>query len=84
MTIRSTKIDCSDSVNEYINKEDWRIKANANTGYSAAGLVNNLAGKVIANFWFDGVYSKDEGDAHRNGDYHIHDSDSLTPYCCRT
>lgn len=82
MTIRSTKIDCSDSVNEYINKEDWRIKANANTGYSAAGLVNNLAGKVIANFWFDDVYSKEEGDAHRNGDYHIHDSDCLTPYCC--
>ena len=79
---RSTKMDCVASVEEYINKSDWRINANANTGYSAAGLVNNLAGKAIANFWLDKVYTKKEGDAHRNGDYHIHDLDILGAYCC--
>ena len=78
---RSTKMDCVGSVEEYINKSDWRISANSNTGYSAAGLVNNLAGKAIANFWLDKVYTKKEGDAHRNGDYHIHDLDCLQPYC---
>lgn len=78
---RSTKVDASTAVEEYINKEDWRISANANTGYSHAGLVNNLAGKMIANFWLDNVYTKKEGDAHRNGDYHIHDLDILAPYC---
>lgn len=46
------------------------------------GLVNNLAGKLIANFWLDSVYTKKEGDAHRNGDYHIHDLDCLAAYCC--
>lgn len=79
---RATKVDVSEAVNEYINKEDWRINANANTNYSHASLINNLAGKVIANYWLDEVYSKEEGDAHRNGDYHIHDLDSLAPYCC--
>ena len=79
---RATKMDCVASVEEYINKSDWRINANANTGYSAAGLVNNLAGKAIANFWLDKVYTKKEGDAHRNGDYHIHDLDILGAYCC--
>lgn len=79
---RSTKMDCVGSVEEYINKSDWRINANANTGYSAAGLVNNLAGKAIANYWLDKVYTKKEGDAHRNGDYHIHDLDILGAYCC--
>ena len=79
---RSTKMDCVASVQEYINKSDWRISANSNTGYSAAGLVNNLAGKAIANFWLDKVYTKKEGDAHRNGDYHIHDLDILGSYCC--
>ena len=79
---RATKMDCTASVEEYINKSDWRINANANTGYSSAGLVNNLAGKAIANYWLDKVYSKKEGDAHRNGDYHIHDLDCLQPYCC--
>lgn len=78
---RATKVDVSEAVNEYINKEDWRINANANTNYSHASLINNLAGKVIANYWLDEVYSKEEGDAHRNGDYHIHDLDSLAPYC---
>lgn len=79
---RSTKIDCNNAVEEYIKQEDWRIKANANTGYSSAGLVNNLAGKVIANYWLDKVYNKKESDAHRSGDYHIHDLDILGAYCC--
>lgn len=82
MSKRSTKIDATAAVEEYINKEDWRINANANTSYSHASLINNLAGKAIANYWLDAVYSKEEGEAHRNGDYHIHDLDCLSPYCC--
>lgn len=78
---RSTKIDCTKTVEEYINKHDWRINANSNTGYSNAGLVNNIAGKVVANYWLDEVYTKEAGDAHRNGDIHIHDLDCLSPYC---
>ncbi len=77
----TTYIDSTQSVEEYIGGFDWRINANANTGYSNAGLINNLAGKVIANYWLDKVYSKEEGYAHRNGDYHIHDLDCLTGYC---
>jgi ribonucleoside-triphosphate reductase len=76
-----TRINCSHAVEEYLSKADWRINANANVGYSHAGLVNNLAGKVIANFWLDEVYTQEEGRAHREGDYHIHDLDSLAGYC---
>ena len=76
-----TNVDCSEAVSEYISKEDWRINANANTGYSNAGLINNVAGKIIANFWLDEVYSAEEGRAHREGDLHIHDLDCLTGYC---
>ena len=77
----TTYINAVQTVEEYINGTDWRIKANSNTGYSNAGLVNNSAGKVIANYWLDKIYSKEEGYAHRNGDYHIHDLDCLTGYC---
>ena len=63
---KSTKIDCSQCVNEYIHRNDWRVRANANSSFSAASLVNSLAGKVIANWWLDEVYSKEEGDAHRD------------------
>jgi len=76
-----SKVDSSETVSEYISGSDWRINANANTGYSNAGLINNVAGKVIANFWLDEVYSPEEGQAHRNGDIHIHDLDCLTGYC---
>ena len=76
-----TDVDCSETVSEYISGSDWRIKANANTGYSNAGLINNAAGKIIANFWLDEVYSAEEGFAHRNGDLHIHDLDCLSGYC---
>ncbi|MBL8686437.1 MAG: ribonucleoside triphosphate reductase [Alphaproteobacteria bacterium] len=76
-----TKIDCSETVSEYISGMDWRVKANANAGYSNAGMINNIAGKVIANFWLDEVYSAEEALAHRRGDLHIHDLDCLTGYC---
>ena len=77
----TTYINSTQTIDEYINGTDWRIKANSNTGYSHAGLINNSAGKVIANYWLDKVYSKEEGYAHRNGDYHIHDLDCLSGYC---
>ena len=77
----TTYVDSTQTIEEYINKSDWRINANANTSYSNAGLVNNVAGKIIANYWLDKIYSKEEGYAHRNGDIHIHDLDCLTGYC---
>jgi ribonucleoside-triphosphate reductase (formate) len=77
----TTYINSTQTIEEYISETDWRINANANTSYSNAGLVNNVAGKVIANYWLDKVYNKEEGYAHRNGDIHIHDLDCLTGYC---
>ena len=77
----TTYIDSTQTIEEYISQADWRINANANVSYSSAGLINNTAGKVIANYWLDKVYSKEEGYAHRNGDIHIHDLDCLTGYC---
>lgn len=77
----TTYVDSTQTIEEYVSQTDWRINANANTSYSNAGLVNNVAGKIIANYWLDQVYSKEEGYAHRNGDIHIHDLDCLTGYC---
>jgi ribonucleoside-triphosphate reductase len=54
---RDTKVSSKVSIQEYIDKEDWRINANANTGYSNAGMINNTAGKLIANYWLDNIYS---------------------------
>ncbi|MDF2449061.1 MAG: ribonucleoside-triphosphate reductase class catalytic subunit [Bacteroidota bacterium] len=77
----TTYVNSTQTIEEYIGQTDWRINANANTAYSNAGLVNNVAGKIIANYWLDKVYSPEEGATHRNGDIHIHDLDCLTGYC---
>lgn len=78
-----TKVDVISTVEEYVNQTDWRVNANSNSGGAAThpALINTSAGKIIANYWLDKVYSKAEGDAHRNGDYHIHDLDNLSGYC---
>lgn len=81
LTDDTTYVNSTQTIEEYIGQTDWRINANANTSYSNAGLVNNVAGKIIANYWLDKVYTKEEGAAHRNGDIHIHDLDCLTGYC---
>ncbi len=69
------------SVDEYLARADWRVNANANQGYSLGGMILNVAGKVIANYWLDEVYSADAGRAHREGDLHIHDLDVFAGYC---
>jgi len=78
---RRTLIDVQSSVDEYINRDDWRVNANANQGYSLGGLILNTAGKVTANYWLDQIYPEEVGEAHRAGDVHIHDLDMLSGYC---
>ena len=74
-------IDVESSINEYLNQLDWRVNANANQGYSLGGLIMNVSGKVVANYWLNSIYAPEIGLAHRNGDLHIHDLDMLSGYC---
>lgn len=74
-------VDVESSVNEYLKRTDWRVNANANQGYSLGGLILNISGKVTANYWLHHVYTPDIGEAHRQGDIHIHDLDMLSGYC---
>lgn len=76
-----TMIDPVATVREYVERADWRVNANANQGYSVGGLVLNAAGKMIATYWLDEVFSPEAGRAHREGDIHIHDLDMLSGYC---
>jgi ribonucleoside-triphosphate reductase len=78
---RKTAVDVEASINEYLERADWRVNANANQGYSLGGLILNVSGKVVANYWLSHVYPSEVGEAHRNGDIHIHDLDMLAGYC---
>ena len=78
---RKTLVDVAASMNEYLSREDWRVRANANQGYSLGGLILNVSGKVTANYWLDEVYGEGIAVAHREADLHIHDLDMLAGYC---
>jgi ribonucleoside-triphosphate reductase (formate) len=78
---RKTIVDVETSINEYLEQRDWRVNANANQGYSLGGLILNVSGKVIANYWLNHVYPPEVGTAHREAELHIHDLDMLSGYC---
>ena len=78
---RHSSVDVESSINEYLEQRDWRVNANANQGYSLGGLILNVSGKVIANYWLNHVYPPEIGQAHRDADLHIHDLDMLAGYC---
>ena len=75
------QIDAVSTITEYLDRSDWRVNANANQGYSLGGMILNTSGKVIANYWLSQIYSQEAGDAHRAGDFHIHDLDMFAGYC---
>ncbi|MCV6796821.1 ribonucleoside triphosphate reductase [Achromobacter ruhlandii] len=79
--LRHTLVDVESAMEEYLEQRDWRVNANANQGYSLGGLILNVAGKVTANYWLSNVFAPEAGQAHRDGDIHIHDLDMLSGYC---
>jgi ribonucleoside-triphosphate reductase len=78
---RQSLVDVQATMDEYLEQRDWRIRANANQGFSLGGLILNVSGKVVANYWLDHVYPPAVGRAHREADLHIHDLDMLSGYC---
>lgn len=79
--LRRRTLDINSTIDEYLQRADWRVHANANQGYSLGGLILNISGKLVANYWLDEIYPTAIGEAHREGDLHIHDLDMLCGYC---
>ncbi|OJX98033.1 ribonucleoside-triphosphate reductase class III catalytic subunit [Salana multivorans] len=74
-------VDAAATIEEYLERSDWRVNANANQGFSLGGMILNSSGKVVANYWLERVYAPEAGLAHREGAIHIHDLDMLSGYC---
>ena len=69
-------------VNGYAKREDWRVRENANMGFSFSGLTWHVAGSVMAYYALNYVYPKEIARAHIEADYHLHDlSASIAGYC---
>ncbi len=69
-------------VDDYLMKKDWRVNENSNMSYSLQGLNNHITSAISARYWLKRIYPDYIGDAHSNGDLHIHDLGLLSVYCC--
>jgi len=80
--LKETMLEVDKVMDGYLKQTDWRINENSNSDYSLSGLLMHAAGSVVANYVLTKVYPKDIADAHRDGDFHIHDlSMGIAGYC---
>ena len=70
-----------DTIDGYLDTNDWRVQENSNVGFSIGGLVLHSSGTMAANYWLNEIYPKEVSDAHRSASMHIHDLSMLSPYC---
>ncbi|MBQ5523055.1 MAG: ribonucleoside triphosphate reductase, partial [Oscillospiraceae bacterium] len=78
---KSSYLDYKETVDKYLNIEDWRVKENSTVTYSVGGLILSNSGAITANYWLSEVYDEEIANAHRNCDIHLHDLSMLTGYC---
>ncbi|MBC7106751.1 MAG: ribonucleoside triphosphate reductase, partial [Firmicutes bacterium] len=70
-----------DLIDAYLDEADWRVRENANAGFSLQGLNNYVVGALAAEYWLERIYPPEVRDAHRSGDLHLHDLGVLGNYC---
>lgn len=70
-----------DTIDGYLDANDWRVQENSNVGFSIGGLMLHSSGTLSANYWLNEVYPEDIREAHKSARMHIHDLSMLAPYC---
>ena len=70
-----------DLVENYLQRLDWKIKENSNMTYSLQGLNSYISSYVTSEYWLNRIYPPEIRDAHKAGDFHIHDLSLLSVYC---
>ena len=70
--IRNSLVDAVEIIDGYVTEADWRVKENANVGYSIGGLILRSSERMTAEYWLN-LYPKDIADAHKSAAFHIHD-----------
>ena len=78
--IRDSYVDAVEVIEGYVGGSNWRIKENANVGYSIGGLILRTSERVTAEYWLN-LYPREIAEAHKNASIHIHDLGWLTGYC---
>ena len=51
-------LEIGKTMDEYLDRSEWRIKENSNIGFSIGGLILYMSGKMTANYWLNHIYPK--------------------------
>ena len=78
---RSEQEFIKDTIDGYLDANDWRVQENSNVGFSIGGLILHSSGAMSANYWLNEVYPENIREAHKKATMHIHDLSMLAPYC---
>ncbi|RLI97335.1 MAG: ribonucleoside triphosphate reductase, partial [Candidatus Aenigmatarchaeota archaeon] len=79
---RTLMVDVNNTISEYLDQTDWRVKENSNEAFSFSGLLLHTAGKVMSNYNLNELYPVELAQAHKKGYIHIHDlSHGVIGYC---
>ena len=70
-----------DLIDKYLENLDWKVNENSNMGYGLQGLNNYVSAEITKTYWLDKIYTSKIGQAHKEGDLHIHDLNLLSVYC---
>lgn len=70
-----------DLVDQYLQKIDWQVNENSNMAFSLQGLNNYISSEISQIYWLNKIYPAEIRDAHRSGDFHVHDLNILSVYC---
>ncbi len=64
-----------------MEKLDWEVQENANMAFSLQGLNHYGVSYIVKKYWLNKIYPKEIREANESGDFHIHNLDTLGPYC---
>jgi ribonucleoside-triphosphate reductase len=70
-----------DVVDDYLSMMDWKVQENSNMSYSLQGLNVYATENIVSHYWLNKIYPPEIGEAHTEGDFHIHDLGTLGAYC---
>jgi len=68
-------------VDQYLEKLDWEVQENANMAFSLQGLNHYGVSYIVKRYWLNKIYPKEIREANESGDFHLHNLDTLGPYC---
>ena len=68
-------------IDQYLEKLDWEVQENANMAFSLQGLNHYGVTYIIKKYWLNKLYPEEIREANESGDLHLHNLDTLGPYC---